>query len=132
MIAIDTNVAVRFLLRDDEVQWDAADHLFRGHEIAVGIMVVLELEWVLRGVYGLHRNDIVAALRKLCGLPNVKMSDATMASELFTAYELGFDLADALHVLEARKRNAEKFVTFDKALQKRASRHDLGLGIEKL
>lgn len=48
VIAVDTNVVVRLLARDDETQYQASRALFETQEIFIPDTVVLELEWVLR------------------------------------------------------------------------------------
>jgi predicted nucleic-acid-binding protein len=49
MRAIDTNILVRALVRDDAVQSAKAEALLQGDEqLYVPVTVILELEWVLR------------------------------------------------------------------------------------
>jgi len=45
VIAVDTNVVVRLLARDDETQYQASRALFETQEIFIPDTVVLELEW---------------------------------------------------------------------------------------
>jgi predicted nucleic acid-binding protein len=52
MIAVDINVLVRFLVRDDAMQATRAAALTRADEIWVSKTVLLETEWVLRSLYG--------------------------------------------------------------------------------
>jgi predicted nucleic acid-binding protein len=66
MIGIDTNVLVRFLVRDDEAQFDRARRLIKreasgGEPVMVSQLVLLEAEWVLRSRYSLKKGAIVAA-----------------------------------------------------------------------
>lgn len=51
VIAVDTNIVVRLLARDDEMQYQASRILFETQEIFIPDTVVLELEWVLRYAY---------------------------------------------------------------------------------
>jgi predicted nucleic-acid-binding protein len=51
VIAIDTNVLVRFLVDDDKTQAGIAEALIRANEIFLSRTVLLETEWVLRSVY---------------------------------------------------------------------------------
>jgi predicted nucleic-acid-binding protein len=48
MIALDTNVVVRLLIRDDPAQADLAAQLVRGNQVLLTTTVLLETEWVLR------------------------------------------------------------------------------------
>lgn len=72
MIAIDTNVLVRLLTRDDEPQSRQASALFTKNKIFIPETVILETEWVLRFADKLPQAAILEALRKTLGLPNVQ------------------------------------------------------------
>ena len=120
MIAVDTNVVVRFLARDDAEQTRRADKLFRENWIWVVQTVLLELEWVLRNVYRVDRAKIEQAIRGLGGVPTVVLEDdedVAMALDWFAA---GMDFADALHL--ASSRAADGFATFDRKLAAQARR----------
>ena len=51
MIAIDTNIVVRFLTQDDEQQYQKSLKLFQEQELFISDTVILETEWVLRFAY---------------------------------------------------------------------------------
>ena len=70
MIGLDTNVLVRFLARDDETQFDRACKLIRreaqaGEPVCIGLLVLLETEWVLRSRYKLTKAEILDAFSEL-------------------------------------------------------------------
>jgi predicted nucleic-acid-binding protein len=73
MIAVDTNVLVRFLTRDDAPQADRAVRCMRHAEVLVLDTVLLETVWVLTSAYSFSRSEISVALRRLLGLPNVRV-----------------------------------------------------------
>jgi len=73
MIAIDTNIIVRFLTADDLVQFKKTRGLFARENIFIPSTVILETEWVLRYAYKFGSADILVALRSLFGLPNVEV-----------------------------------------------------------
>jgi predicted nucleic-acid-binding protein len=59
MIAIDTNVLARFLIRDDQAQFERAQKLIRreaasGEPVFVSLVVLLEVEWVSTQRYKLR------------------------------------------------------------------------------
>jgi predicted nucleic-acid-binding protein len=62
MIAVDTNVLVRFLVRDDAEQASRADSLIRSEEIWISKTVLLETEWVLRSLYAFRPDSVARAL----------------------------------------------------------------------
>ena len=56
--------------------------------------------------------------QKLLGLPHVSVEDPQTIAQAISWYGLGFDFADALHLTSSMK--ADRFVTFDNALAKKA------------
>lgn len=113
MIAIDTNVLVRFLTGDDARQSPRAEKLLHEHEVLVTTTVLLETEWVLRGGYELGKADLLETLRKVVGLPSIRLDEperVTLALDWFAA---GMDFADALHLAGALDR-CDVFMTFDR------------------
>ena len=76
MLAIDTNIVVRYLTADHPEQSPKAKSLIDGEEVFVCMTVLLETEWVLRSVYDFAPADIVKALTAFAGLPRVTLEDA--------------------------------------------------------
>lgn len=120
MIAVDTNVIVRFLVQDDLSQYERARSLFQQHDILIVSTVLLECEWILRRTYGYRAQQIHDAFSRLCGMPRVSLSEPEAVDRALSAYAEGLDFADALHV--ASSRQAKRFATFDRALVKAANR----------
>ena len=118
MVAIDTNILVRLLTRDDKVQAKRAATLFKQNEIYICKTVLLETEWVLRFSYALDGPAILDALKKLVGLPQVTVEDSPAVAEALDLFERGMVFADALHLSSSRE--AAQFATFDERLKKRA------------
>lgn len=121
MIAIDTNVLVRLLTGDDAAQTSRTAALFEQGDIYLGKTVLLETEWVLRFSYELSRPAIIAALKKVLGLPQVTAEDSFAVADALTLFESGMNFADALHL--ASSREAAQFATFDTHLKKRADQN---------
>ena len=119
MIAVDSNVVVRLLVRDSPTQSARAADLFRSQAIFVAKSVMLETEWVLRRAYRLDAKEVTRALRALAGLPNVEVEDARSVADALAAADRGVDFAEALHI--ASSGEAGKFVTLDKRLARQAS-----------
>ena len=114
MIAIDTNVVVRFLLNDDPDQAERARRLIEAEEVFVPTSVLLETEWVLRGAYKRPQALILELLRAFLGLPNVTVQDWQVATMALEWAERGMDFADALHL--AGCHSCDAFATFDRHL----------------
>lgn len=130
MIAVDTNVLVRLLLRDDEAQYRRAVKLLGdGREYTAPPTVILELVWVL-GSYGYGRAEIAASLKSLLGLSNFKPKQGAAIQAATSWYESGMDFGDALHL--ALSSGDDVFVTFDERLAKRSGRSGVAVGVELL
>ena len=120
MLAVDTNLIVRLLDNDDAAQTRRAAALFASEQIYLSKSALLESEWVLRFAYELPPQNILQALRKLVGLPNVVLEQQREVAEALDGFEQELDFADALHL--AGSRRAGRFATFDKKLIKRAEK----------
>jgi predicted nucleic acid-binding protein len=122
MLAIDTNIVVRYLTGDHLEQSARARRIVDGEPVLVTTTVLLETEWVLRGAYGYRGARLAAALTAFAGLPTVTLEAPSVAASALEALARGLDFADALHLGGAR--DCDAFATFDKALAKAAN----GLG----
>ena len=127
MIAVDTNVLARFITRDDPVQANRARRLIEAGPVFVAKTVLLELEWVLRGAYGMDRPTILKAMRGVLGLPGLTVEDESNVARAIEWYEAGLDFADAFHLASSGRQRA--FATFDQSLRKRAGRAVVGFEI---
>lgn len=129
MIAVDSNVLIRFFVRDDNRQAALAHALISDNDIFVSKTVILETEWVLSHLYGFSLEKVIEVIRNLAGLPTVFLEDPLAVKSALDWSEKGFDLPDALHLASAG--NATQFATFDRELAKRA-RHLAPLEITPL
>ena len=120
MIAIDTDIVVRYLVEDDVAQTDRAEAVLRSGEVLVPKTVLLETAWVLRSRYRFDLAVIASGLRQLLALPGVAVQDPGTVAQAINLHEQGFDFADALHL--ASRRQADAFATFDYALRRPARR----------
>jgi predicted nucleic acid-binding protein len=111
MLAVDTNVIVRYLTADHPEQFATASALIHGEDVYVCTTVLLETEWVLRRGYRFSRDQIIAALTAFAGLPRVTLEDPALAAKALDWTRAGLDFADALHL--AKAEGCEAFVSFD-------------------
>lgn len=119
MIALDTNVWVRYVTNDDPVQAERALEVLRSSdEVFVPKTVLLELEWVLRAVYGLPVASIEQAMLQILGLPNVQPENPEQTANAIEYHRSGLDFAGALHL--AGGGTVETFYTFDEKFVKGA------------
>src|SRR5208282_3984987 len=80
MLAIDTNLIVRYLTADHPEQSRKARALIDSEDVFVCTTVLLETEWVLRGVYGLTRVQVARALGAFAALARVMLEDAALTA----------------------------------------------------
>ena len=120
MVAVDTNVLVRLVIADHAAQAARAAAVFRSGPVFIAKSVLLEAEWVLRYSYQLGVEAILRSLQAVLGLENVSVEDPKAIAAALRLFEGGLDFADALHI--ASSAPAERFVTFDARLVKRAKR----------
>ncbi len=112
MLAVDTNIIVRYLTGDHPEQFAKASELIHGEAVCVCTTVLLETEWVLRRGYRFSRERIIAALTAFAGLPRVTLEDPGLAARALDWMRRGLDFADALHL--AKAEGCEAFVSFDR------------------
>ena len=124
MLAVDTNVVVRYLVNDDPAQARIARKLIDDHASHVPDTVLLETEWVLRGVYQFERTVIHAALTAFIGLHGVSVDYPARIAQALDWFKQGMDFADALHL--ASCGDGETFATFDRKLAATARKAEAG------
>lgn len=119
MIGIDTNVLVRFLVRDDEAQFDRARKLIRreasaGEPVMVSQLVLLEAEWVLRSRYSLKKGAIVAALSGLLESADLRIEEeASVERALYMWKDSSAEFADCLIGARHRTLGCRATASFD-------------------
>lgn len=125
MKALDTNVLIRFLVKDDERQSGIVYKIFKQAEfnkeiLYVPLLVVLEIIWVLESVYKTSRHDILESINDLLLMPILEFeAQPTILSFISSAQETSTDLSDLLIAYAAKSAGCEGMLTFDK----RASEH---------
>jgi len=119
MRAVDTNVLVRLVTRDDRKQAAAAE-LFISKGAWVSTLVLVEGTWVLAAVYELTPPEIATAVEMLLHHKDLTIQDAdTVAAALEHSRQrpaLGF--SDCLMLEVARKAGHLPLGTFDRDLGK--------------
>jgi len=112
--AIDTNVLVRAVVRDDKAQAEIAAKCLRTSEIiAVALSALCELVWVLRRVYGFKAAEVADSIRALTAAENVETNRPAVEAGL-AMLDAGGDFADGVIAYEGRWLGGETFVSFDR------------------
>ena len=123
MIAVDTNVLLRYLLRDDKGQAERSLQVFeRAERILITDVVLVETLWTLSGSrYGAAKADLIAVVDNLLQEPNIRFEDDEVIWNSLQAYRgTDVDFADTLIVHKALKiastsNGLDAIYTFDSA-----------------
>jgi predicted nucleic-acid-binding protein len=122
VIALDTNVLVRFLVADNPRQGARARAVVAaavraGEPLFLADVVWCETVWVLHTAYGFERARVADALRRLLGARGVRARSFDAVAAALDAYERGRgDFADYLIREEGRAEGCTAMITFDRAL----------------
>lgn len=128
MIAIDTNILVRYLLRDDPVQ-TALARAFIDTELSeerpgfVALVTIVELDWVCRRVYAVPEAGVAEAIRKLLEIRELVVEQAEMVEQALD--RKAGQLADALIHAIGQSAGCSKTVTFDRKFARMAGVEEL-------
>lgn len=126
MKALDTNILIRFLTGDDEIQSKQVYKIFKEAEsqktqLFVPLLVLLEMIWVLESVYEIQREEIVNTLGDLLLMPILKFEKRTVLHQFtHSARKSRIDLSDLLIAHSADASGCDSILTFDK----KASKYD--------
>jgi predicted nucleic-acid-binding protein len=117
MRAVDTQVLVRLIARDDSAQLKAAE-AFVSPGAWVSQIVLVETVWVLETVLALDAERLAQAVDMLLNHQNLSVQDAEIAADALRHYRqrpsLGF--SDCLVLECARKAGHLPLGTFDRDL----------------
>lgn len=119
MIAVDTNILVRFLVCDDQQQAEAARTLLESLTAEqpgfICREVTLELVWVLERAYNFSRHRIASIVEELVsteGLVFEAQDDVARSAIRYRTVSAGF--SDLMISSAAKRAGAPLLYTFDK------------------
>ncbi len=112
MIALDTNILLRYLIDSDQTLGRKAQNIIEGNKCFISRVVLLETYQVLESFYQLDKSEILNTLKVIFGIDNLVVEDYLATSRAVEWYEAGMDFADALALVSANEHNL--LVTFDR------------------
>ena len=117
MLAVDTNVLVRLLARDDARQAKTVDQ-FIAKGAWVSHLVLAETLGVLKSVYDRTATQIIEALKLLMAHESLVLQDAETVGLALAQFQLkpALGFSDCLVLEIARKAGHMPLGTFDRAL----------------
>jgi predicted nucleic-acid-binding protein len=120
MRAVDTNVLVRLVTRDDAKQTAAAERFVKAGGAWISHLVLAEMAWVLDSVYQLAPASIATAIEMLIAHENLTIENPDIVRGAIEQFRgrprLGF--SDCLVVEIARRAGHLPLGTFDRELAK--------------
>jgi predicted nucleic-acid-binding protein len=123
MTGLDTNILVRYITLDEPKQAAAARRAIeaaaeRGETLLIQPVALCELLWVLQGVYGFCKVDLVPVLEHILHTVEFEIADRTAVWQAFEDYRRGpGDFADCYIGRANRAAGAQTTATFDKGLK---------------
>ena len=119
MIALDTNVLIRYLTRDNPEQAEAARALLRGlttdNPGFICREVVIEVVWVLERSYRFSRERIANIVVELVATDTLVIEDDNDVAQADAAYRQGSaDFSDLMILSAANRVGAQPLYTFDR------------------
>lgn len=121
MIALDTNVVVRYLVQDDPRQSAVATRLLEKSLHAdnrgfISLIALCEIAWVLEDCYQADRKEIHKVIEALLGTKQLEVESAERAWRALRAWDASTaDFSDAIIGQVAQAHGAGRIVTFDKS-----------------
>lgn len=124
MIGIDTNVLVRYLVRDDPEQARRAraviEALSSEEQGFLSVIVLVETYWVLTRSYGFAPDQAVEVLVRVADVAEVVVQDAPLVRRALQQAGAGADFADSLIHQAGLGAGCSSTVTFDRRAAKTA------------
>jgi predicted nucleic-acid-binding protein len=123
-LGLDTNVLIRYLVRDDQSQYEKAIRLIkreavRGKPVLVSLVVLLETEWMLRSRYELTKAEILTTFSGLPDTSDLSFEDEpSIEQALYSWKDSPADFADCRMEVRNLRFDCRATATFDgKALK---------------
>jgi predicted nucleic-acid-binding protein len=122
VIALDTNIVLRTIVKDDPAQWRRADALLArteasGLTLFVPTIVICEVVWTLARTYRYRRPDIATTIRELLATRFLEIERPDEVRAALAAFECGGgDFADYLIRERALAAGCADVRTFDEDL----------------
>ncbi len=118
VLGIDSNILVRFLTKDDEVQFEHASRLLGQAEdrsLFLGVIVLVEVNWTLRSVYQRPAKEVLRTLEDLVDARQFTVEDRDeVVRAIGIARDTGTDFSDALIALRNEGIGCTRTATFDR------------------
>lgn len=119
MVALDTNVLIRYIVQDDKAQARSAVQLIERECTPdepgfVNLIVMCEMVWVLKSGYGYSRKVVASVIRAMLTSAELDIEASETVWQALGTFERGkADFADGLIGIHNKKNHAVTTYTFD-------------------
>ena len=119
MVFVDTNVFLRFFVKDTASLYEKARALFEKAEagkikLETSELVIAEIVWVLESFYGFTRKEVTEVLTTLLASRNLRIANHARISEAVHLYTSGnMDFIDAYNIAYIKSKEYRNIATFD-------------------
>ena len=123
MIGLDTNVLLRYLLQDDEVQGERASRAISQASVQrktlfINVIVLCEAVWVLESVYGYRKPKLIEILDRLLETSGFEIDQHDLVRRAVDDYRTHkADFADCLIGRSNEAHSCEHTLTFERPLK---------------
>ena len=120
MIGLDTNILVRYIVQDDSKQSTLATQLIERklsltNPGFISLVTLIETVWVLRSCYQQSRSEIIALLRLIITIRQLRVEKLEIVHQAIKRFEHGNgDFSDAVICLVNDDHGCDETITFDK------------------
>jgi predicted nucleic acid-binding protein len=124
MVAVDTNILVRWLVRDDRLLADKADAIIykaKASSLLLDRLILAEFSYVLKSVYKMTKPEIVLNLRILFSTSCFSIIDRVLVEQMVENYanETPLSIEDAWLLTLKQNGKVAGVASFDDSLQQR-------------
>jgi predicted nucleic-acid-binding protein len=119
-VFVDTNVFLRFFVKDDPGMFEKSRTLFARTEsgeisLVTGEIIIAEVVWVLESYYGFKREEILTVLEAILGTRHLRVINRAMLQEAVRLFKEGsMDFVDACALASAGQAGCTSIATFDR------------------
>ena len=128
MISIDTNVLLRYFLKDDPALSPRALEIIASNDCFVTRAALTEVVYTLESYYRSSRADIGHVLDALLSLQRVTIEDGAVTERAVSWYKGGMDFGDAM--IAASSHGTARVATFDRDFARLASKLRIAPSVE--
>jgi len=120
VIGLDTNILIRYLTQDDELQSEIATRFIEKelnieNQGFVSLIVLVEIVWVLMRCYGQTKSDLHPVINQLLTTKQFQIEQTDNAFKALRLWQQAKgDFSDALIVVLAQDNDCTYTLTFDK------------------